>query len=162
MKQNSLILVVFMVFYSQIALSQVQGPLYQVDVRGIPMNCTSHFGEPVAVYLNYQLNNVGVATRQYNGVPAIILNPNVINQFSNIVAQWWFAHECAHHALHPQWNSESNADCFAVKQLVQFGFINHPNQLSAFYNELASLPGSSMGHLPGPVRAQNIASCAIQ
>lgn len=147
---------------SNFAFSQVQGPMYQVNVRGVSMHCTSHFGEPVAIYLNDQLNNIGVATRQYNGVPIIVINPNVTNQFSNLVTQWWFAHECAHHALHPQWNSESNADCFAVKQLVKFGIINHPQQLNAFYYELSSLPGSPMGHLPGSIRAQNIAQCALQ
>ncbi len=126
------------------------------------MNCTSHFGEPVAIYLNYQLNNVGVAGRQLNGAPAIVINPNVTNQFSDLVTQWWFAHECAHHALHPQLNNESNADCSAVKQLVQFGIIYNSQQLNAFYNEISSLPGSPMGHLPGPIRAQNIVQCALQ
>ncbi len=162
MKIINTIITVVVLIIPQISLSQVQGPMYQVNVRGLPMSCTSHFGEPVAIFFNYQLNNVGIATRPFNGAPAIILNPNVTNQYSDTVTQWWFAHECAHHALAPQWNSETNADCFAIKQLVQFGIINNPQQFNAFYQELASLPGSPMGHLPGPVRAQNIEHCAMQ
>lgn len=126
------------------------------------MNCTSYYDEPVAIFLNYQLNNVGVATRQFNGAPVIVFNPDVTDQYSDTVTQWWFAHECAHHALAPQWNSESNADCLAVKQLAQFGIIYNQQQLNAFYQELSTLPGSPMGHLPGPIRAQNIEQCAMR
>jgi hypothetical protein len=141
--------------------AQVTGPFYEVTVRGVPMYCQSYFGEPVAVYLNYQLNNVGVATRQMNGFPVIVINPNVTNWYSDLVTQWWFAHECAHHALPPEMNSESNADCFAVRELRRVGLLFTPAQLNAFVYELADLPGSPMGHLPGPMRAQNIASCAL-
>jgi hypothetical protein len=142
--------------------AQVSGPFFQVNVRGVPMSCQSYFGEPVAVYLNYQLQNVGVASRQMNGAPTIVINPNVTNQFSDLLTQWWFAHECAHHGLPPALNSESNADCFAVRQLRGIGLLYTPEQLNAFAYELWNLPGSPMGHLPGPMRAQNIASCALQ
>ena len=104
MKLSKLILVGLFLSHSQLSTAQVQGPVYEVNVRGVHINCTSHFGEPVAIFLNYQLNSVGIATRQYNGAPVIVLNPNVTNQFSNLVTQWWFAHECAHHALPPQLN----------------------------------------------------------
>jgi hypothetical protein len=154
------VLAVFVPLASPIE-AQVTGPLYQVNVRGVPMYCQSYFGEPVAVYLNYQLDNVGVATRQVNGAPVLIVNPNVTNLFSDLVTQWWFAHECAHHALPPNLNSETNADCFAVRELRRVGLLYTPEQLYAFAYELRNLPGSAMGHLPGPIRAQNIAQCAL-
>jgi hypothetical protein len=158
----TLALIAVLLFVPGLSIAQTHGPMYQVNVRGLPMNCTSYFGEPVAIFLNGQLDNVGIATILYNGAPAIVINPNVTNSFSNVVAQWWFAHECAHHALPPNLNNESNADCFAIKQLVQFGIINMPQQLNAFKQELATLPGSPMGHLPGPVRANHIVQCALQ
>lgn len=125
------------------------------------MNCTSFFGEPVAVFLDYQLDNVGVAHRQFDGTPAIVINPNVTNRYSDLVTQWWFAHECAHHALPPVANNESNADCFGIRELRRIGLLFHPSQLHAFVQELYDLSGSPMGHLPGPIRSQNIAACAM-
>ena len=143
------------------ANSQMTGPHYEVNVRGVPMNCTSFYGEPVAVFLNYQLSDVGIAHRQYGGNPAIVINPNVTNQYSDLVTQWWFAHECAHHALPPQFNSEPNADCFGIRELRRIGLLVYSEQLQAFAAELYNLPGSQMGHLPGPIRAQHIAACAL-
>lgn len=144
------------------AEAQVVGPQFVVNVRGVPMNCRSAFGEPVAVYLNQQLGNVGIASRSNtNGTPYIVINPNVTNQYSDLVTQWWFAHECGHHALPPAANSEVNADCFGIRELRRVGLLNHPAQLESFTYELANLPGSPMGHLPGPLRAQRIAQCAL-
>ncbi len=140
--------------------AQVQGPFYSINVGGLPMNCTNNSGHPVAVYSDTSLNNIGVATRDPNGAPIIVLNPNVMAQYSPIVKQWWFAHECAHHAL-GVWNSETGADCFGARQLVQFGILNNISQLRAFTYELANLPGSPSGHLPGPMRAMAIANCSL-
>ncbi|MFT4978274.1 MAG: hypothetical protein ACI8S6_004182 [Myxococcota bacterium] len=143
------------------AQAQVTGPMYSVNVGGIPLNCRSFAGEPVAIFLNPGLNNIGVASRHNSGAPIIEINPNVINRYSSIVAQWWFAHECAHHAMTPAMNSENNADCFAIRQLRQFGLLQNPTQLQTFYYELSSLPGSSSGHLPGPARVEHITRCAL-
>lgn len=144
------------------ASAQPSGPVYSINVRGIQMNCTSYASEPVELYFDQSLANVGIATRRYGGRPIIVFNPNVTRQFSDLVTQWWFAHECAHHALPPNLNNESNADCFAIRQMRQYGFLRNPNQLATFYYELGNLPGSAAsGHLPGPQRAQNIANCAL-
>lgn len=58
-------------------------------------------------------------------------------------------------------NSEPAADCFAVKQMRAFGILNNPMQLQALAQELSSLSGSPSGHLPGPLRAQNVINCAL-
>ena len=159
MKLMTSILAVTALLCSQVAVAQMQGPMYQINVRGLPMNCTAHTGQPVAIFLNSQLNDIGMAN-YYNGAPVIILNPRVASQYSNMVAQWWFAHECAHHALPPQFNNETYADCYAVQQLVRNGVIRRREQLIAFSQELGALPGSPMGHLPGPYRVRNIINCA--
>jgi hypothetical protein len=161
MKIIALVLASVALLSPQVSRAQLSGPQYLVTVGGLPMSCTSNAGVPVAIFSDPSLNNIGIATTAANGVPMIILNPNVVAQYSPIVKQWWFAHECAHHALGP-YNSEPNADCFGAKQLVQYGILNNLIQLQAFAYELANLPGSLItGHMPGPVRAMAIANCAI-
>lgn len=137
------------------------GPQYQAWIAGVPLTCANWQGIPVQIIANPYLNNVGVAHAGNVGQPVIQLNPQVMNQFSPFVQVWWFAHECGHHALHPSVNSESNADCWGIRVMRNQGLIQWPAQLNAFANELASLPGSPAGHLPGPVRAMNIANCAL-
>ena len=141
--------------------ASVSQPTFVVNVRGVPMSCTSFAGEPVAIILNEQLGDVGMASRSAWGVPVIEINPRVTDRHSDIVAQWWFAHECAHHALHPLMNNETNADCFAVDQLVALGLLDTFDELASFRRELSHLPGSAHGHLPGPARVANIAMCAL-
>ncbi|MGC6500674.1 MAG: hypothetical protein ACON4C_10805 [Henriciella sp.] len=139
--------------------ASAQAGSYTANVRGLPMHCTSYYGEPVLIVSNPELNNVGVAHRIVNGQPVIQLNPNVTHQFSALVAQWWFLHECAHHALAPQMNSETNADCFSIRQLRDLGLLVHPAQIQEFYYQLRNLPGSSSGHLPGPMRVEHMRQC---
>lgn len=123
--------------------------------------CTSHFGEPVQYIQDYNLNNVGIATR-YQGRPIIVINPAILNQFSPLVQQWWLAHECGHHALSPHQNNEVNADCFASRALRDLGFIRSPADLQQVMRELSRLPGNIFtGHLPGPGRARVVMDCVF-
>ena len=110
---------------------------------------------------DYSLNNVGIATR-LQGRPVIVVNPNVLGRFSPLVQQWWFAHECGHHALHPSQNSEVAADCFASRALRDLGFIRSPADLQQVMFELSGLPGNVFsGHLPGPDRARVVMNCVF-
>lgn len=136
------------------------GGMWSVNVAGAPLSCRDYYGTPVRIYVTSGLNNVGIATRTLNGQPIIVLNPNVMARFSPTVQVWWFAHECGHHALGPN-NSETNADCWGIKIMRQQGFLYSYAQLGEFAVQLANLPGSRMGHLPGPQRAQAIAYCAL-
>lgn len=138
-----------------------QVPEYQAWIGGIPLTCTNWQGVPVQIIPSPYLDNVGVAHADAFGRPVIQLNPNVMNQFSILVQTWWFAHECGHHALPPYQNSESNADCWGIRVMRNQGLIQWQAQLNAFAYELANLPGSAAGHLPGPARAANIANCAL-
>ncbi|HEV2082837.1 MAG TPA: hypothetical protein VGR32_10340 [Brevundimonas sp.] len=136
------------------------GGMWQVNIAGVPLSCVDYGGTPVRIYVTNGLDNVGIATRTQQGQPIIVLNPNVFARFSPTVQVWWFAHECGHHALGP-YNSETNADCWGVKVMRQQGLLHSYWQLDQFARELASLPGSPTGHLPGPARAWNIANCAL-
>ncbi|QPQ54013.1 hypothetical protein IC614_06425 [Allosphingosinicella flava] len=134
---------------------------WAVAIGGINMHCNAWDGAAVLIEIDPSINDVGLASRLFNGQPLIELNPNVLAQFSPRVQQWWFAHECAHHALHPSQNSETAADCFGIRRMAAFGILRHPSELQAFAWDLRNLPGTPTGHLPGPVRAQNIALCAL-
>lgn len=161
MKLLAVVLALLALILPRTSEAQVMGPEYLVHVGGLPMSCKTNFGVQVAIYADYSLNNIGIAMTAPNGAPIIVLNPNVMGRYSPIVKQWWFAHECAHHAL-GAWNNETNADCFGAKELVKFGVLNNNSQLQSFVNELANLPGSPQsGHLPGFARAMKITSCAL-
>lgn len=158
--RTALVALTFTAACSQPSVAQVTQS-WVANVRGLPMTCTAFDGTRVLIVRNPYLNNVGVAHRFRSGQPTIELNPNVTLQFSATVAQWWFSHECAHHGLPPGMNSEMNADCFAIRQMRNYGIITSYAQLQAFAVELRNLPGSPTGHLPGPLRAQHIANCAL-
>lgn len=131
-----------------------------LSVSAEPLPCTSFNGIPVPYIANPGLNNVGVAHRMYNGQPVIQINPNIVAPLPEYVRQFWYAHECAHHALHPSQNSEVTADCWAIKAIRNIGIINHPSQIDVLLNYISGLAGSiQTGHLPGPARAQNLYGC---
>lgn len=129
-------------------------------VSADPLPCISFSGVPVPYIPNPMLNNVGVAHTMQNGQPVIVINPNVVSPLPEFVRQFWYAHECAHHALNPMNNSEINADCYAIKALRNYGIISNPQQIGLLLNYISGLAGNSMtGHLPGPARAQSIYAC---
>jgi len=125
-----------------------------------PLPCYSFRGIPVPYISNPNLNNVGVAHTMYNGQPIIQINPNVLGPLPEYVRQFWYAHECAHHALNPLKNSEVNADCYSIKAIRNIGIITHPQQIKTLLNYISTLQGSvQTGHLPGPERAGNLYAC---
>ena len=160
--------VVLCLFFSMMASAAVlAGPPHgytttNPNVRGASMWCSSYDGFKVPFVANYAtpgVGNPGMAARTVNGKPYVYINPNVTDPLPGLIVQFWFAHECAHHALPPQLNSESNADCYAIKNLRNLGLIYNPQQVQWMFQYLSTLPGSMMGHLPGPARAQNIYAC---
>ena len=104
------------------APAMAQGDRYwQVRIAGQVMHCTSWDGMRAVIQYSRRLNDVGHASRLANGQPLVQINPGVVAWVSPVVGQWWFAHECAHHALPPRQNSEEAADCFATRQMVASG-----------------------------------------
>ena len=47
-----------------------------------------------------------------------------------------------------------------IQELRDMGVLNSERQLVEFQQQLSNLPGSPMGHLPGPLRVQNLINCA--
>jgi hypothetical protein len=124
-------------------------------IGGAPVYCTAYTGQPVALVLNWQLNDVG---RAIPGLPPRIeLNPNVLASLTPLMQLFWYGHECAHHVLGPA-NSEINADCWSIKTMRNQGLLT-PSLVPQLQMQITSAPGSVWGHLPGPQRAQLMAAC---
>lgn len=130
------------------------------EAAGAPLPCRAFNGQPVPYIANPNLNNVGIAHMTRNGQRIIQMNPNVVGPLPEYVRQFWYAHECAHHALAPAYNSEIAADCYAIKAVRNLGIIRYRNQVSGLLNYISTLRGSiQTGHLPGPARANNLYAC---
>jgi hypothetical protein len=80
-------------------------------IAGRSLKCGS-----VRNILDPRLPNLGVAAR---GV--VVFNPTLLGRQSDTVRLFVFHHECGHHHVG---GSEMGADCWAVKQGVQAGWLN--------------------------------------
>lgn len=133
---------------------------YSANIAGQTMSCRSWSGQPVKIVRNLSLQNLGQAYSTPDGKPVMELNVAAFSAFSPKVQQWWFSHECAHHQLPPQLNSEKRADCMAIKQVTRRTGGLSDAEAHAFREELRHLPSSSAGHLAGPERAKLVLKCA--
>ncbi|WP_235439101.1 hypothetical protein [Candidatus Rhodobacter oscarellae] len=94
------------------ALAQ-QGPYASVNIGGVPMYCTSRFGQQVPIWIDPSVHGmIGLSTTGPN--PSIQIDPIFFNQIPPLTAQFWFLHECAHQVVG---GDETEADCFAVRNL---------------------------------------------
>jgi len=133
---------------------------FTVRVADTSVSCLNRSGKPVRIVANHNLGTLGRAFNDANGTPTIEMNFGMLNTFSPVLQKWWFAHECAHHQLPPQLNSERRADCLAARQLPKLAGANIPLAAASIGQELSNLPGSTSGHLPGPDRAKLVLKCA--
>jgi hypothetical protein len=125
-----------------------------------PKPCVTAQGYQIPYIADYTLNNVGIATKDANGYPVILMNPNVLQNFPPLAQEFWFAHECAHHVLLPYQNNETNADCYAVRALRYLRLLQNPNAVQQFFSSILGLQGNPWsGHLPGPQRVQAMRIC---
>lgn len=130
-------------------------------IRGVSVSCGSFDGHAVTFAGNrlVQPHGAGVLAARIEGKPYIVANPIVTKQLPDLIVHFLFAHECAHHALSPNLNSEPNADCYAIKKLRDLGLVHDRRQLDELLQLISRLPGSEQGHLFGPNRAAHIYAC---
>ena len=116
-----LILISLLTIVVQLSEASAQGVTYDGcrDFRGI---------EVASVPSN--VNNVAVAALAQNGAPVIYYNPQVLSYFHPVTQEFWYLHECAHHALahtigsaHP-FVREKAADCWAIHTMYRVGALN--------------------------------------
>ncbi len=122
------------------------------DVRGIPVVSTPG-----------PINDVAVARLGPRGEPVIIYNPNVLRWMAPQTRLFWYAHECAHHALghafgaaHPL-EVEQQADCWGIRTLMERGTLSQ-RDLPIIQRDISRSTGD-WTHLPGPRRALNLSAC---
>lgn len=157
MKYAALLSILFGCLLSIASVTQAN-PVYSVNILNRPWNCSFYHGQSVPIFLDPQLNNVGIAT---NTPPYIVLNPIVMNQFSPTMQIFWLAHECVHATYQPMSaneNKEAVADCIAIKQLRQLN-LNRREVEEIAWQTLPLMGGAHTGHLPGPLRVQHILQC---
>jgi len=124
--------------------------------------CADFRGLPVASVLNGGLGDVAMASWAPNGAPVIQYNPNVLVRLSPQTRTFFYAHECAHHALahgirNIPFSQEQEADCWAIQTLVGRGALSL-RDVQAVQNDLSFSPGD-WTHVPGPRRAFNLRAC---
>jgi len=124
--------------------------------------CIDSRGNSVASILDYSINDVAIARLEYN-YPVIRYNPRVLSRMSETTSQFFYIHECAHHALRhtiqmPSLENERAADCWAIRTMQsELGLSRQ--ELRAIQNDIARQGRGDWTHLPGPYRAIDIADC---
>jgi hypothetical protein len=138
-----------------------QGPGGRTLVAGVTLGCADFRGRPVQTYETSGLGDVARSTL-YGRIPVITLDKEVMASLSGKLQIFFYLHECAHHVLGhmfaPQPESEKEADCWSIKTGRDQSYFNLTDVL-AFTNRLASSPGSTRGHLPGPERMAHLLAC---
>ncbi|WP_372886026.1 hypothetical protein [Shimia sp.] len=124
-----------------------------------PATCRAWTGLEVPYIGDAALGTLGGATEDRAGRPIILLNPERLNAFAPLARDFWLAHECGHHALIPDYNTEAEADCFAMRSLRKKK-IRSAAEMQALTEALRALPeGAWDGHAPDAGRIEALAAC---
>jgi hypothetical protein len=125
---------------------------YRPVISGVTFQCTDYLGRPVAFLLDTTLGDVGLAT------PAkIALNPNKLAGMPATLQHFWAGHECAHHTNGAS-DTEPKADCVSIAEGKRAGLFTR-RDVETFEPWFLDQAGSTRGHLPGPLRYQNLLAC---
>lgn len=124
-----------------------------------PATCRAWSGLEVPYMGDASLATLGGASQDRAGRPIILLNPERLNAFAPLAREFWLAHACGHHALIPDYNTEAEADCFAMRTLRKKK-IRAPEQMQALTEALHALPDQAWGaHTPDAARIDALAAC---
>lgn len=130
-------------------------------VRSSGQICHDVRGQQVASIRFDGLRDVAHAVIM-NHVPYIVLNPTRLSTLPPKLQAFFYEHECAHHVLghnyNPTLDSESEADCLAVKVGRDKGLFAREDVLH-FRHWIEPLRGTHRGHLPGQARQKLILQC---
>lgn len=128
--------------------------------------CVDYRGIPVASIADTRVPDVAIATYAPTGEPIIVYNPSALSWLSAPTKLFFYVHECAHHVLghgvsgHPM-TAEQEADCWAIRELVQRRMIS-PAGFQAIQNDIARFGRGDWTHLAGPQRAISLGDCPYQ
>lgn len=142
---------------SILLLIVLNSPVYALTCRDIR-------GAVVADFPDYTINDVAIASLAPDGAPIIRYNPNVLSRMSPQTREFFYAHECGHHALGHNFGTthplarEQAADCFAINKLYELRIFSG-NDIRAVQDDIARFGVADWTHLPGPQRAINLRQC---
>lgn len=126
-----------------------------------PSTCRSWQGMEVPYMGDPSLETLGGAELDRAGRAIILLNPGILNKFPPLAREFWLVHTCGHHALVPEYNTEAEADCFAMRSLGKKK-IRTEEKRDALFEELAALPeGSWPDHQPDAARIDALKVCEL-
>ena len=137
---------------------------FSVSAQVAYEGCVDIRGFAVASIPNYNINDVATAVNLPNGKPVIFYNPNVLASLAPQTRMFFYIHECGHQALGHVINysfpmvKEQEADCFAIRTLVQRGMINNFDK-EVIQKDLWERGRGDWSHLPGPKRSINLDLC---
>jgi len=125
--------------------------------------CVDFRGIPVASIRDSSIQDVAIANIAPNGAPIILYNPHILGMLSAPTRLFFYAHECAHHALaHAVKNipmtREQEADCWGIRTLVSRNMVSG-SDLALIQQDLDAFAPGDWTHLPGRQRAINLQLC---
>lgn len=125
--------------------------------------CFNALNVPVGYFPDPSIPDIAIATTAPNGQPIVLWNPAVTASMHPATIEFFYYHECAHHALgHTLGNyfpgAEAQADCWAKKTMIGLGVLNPPKyQIIAQQLFQNSKPGMDWPN--GAVRVQFLNNC---
>ena len=128
----------------------------------IPLDdCVDRAGRPVRGVVDNSLGWAGAAT-VVNGESIIYWNAKANARADRTTRIFIYLHECGHHRLGHVWKGrggrwEIEAECWAVQQLLERGFIQ-TRHLSRLEEQLGRYPGDPY-HLGGHARMKTLRDC---
>ncbi len=139
----------------------------QINIHGTPFTCTAFNGQTVPIFTGpaaaqaaTQLGGARVDLIPGKGY-MMAINTVMLSQTPPLSAVFVFFHECGHAALHPAQGLQSphaqfNADCWAIKQMVQWGYVQNWSDFEQAVTYLVQIGGL---HGITQARIQKIAAC---
>lgn len=125
--------------------------------------CLNALNVPVSYFPDQTIPDIAIATTAPNGQPIVLWNPTVAASMHPATVEFFYYHECAHHALgHTLGNFgpgiEAQADCWAKQTMIALGVLNPPKyQVIAQQLFQNSKPGIDWPN--GAVRVQFLNAC---
>lgn len=126
-------------------------------------SCFSINNVQVQYYPDPSINDIAVARLAPNGLPVVLWNPNILLSAHPATQEFFYYHECAHHALGHTLGAygpggERQADCWAKQTMIQVGVLTqHKYQIIRQQLMQYSSPGIDWPN--GQVRVAYLDQC---
>lgn len=125
--------------------------------------CFSVQNVPVTYIADSAVPDIAVARTAPNGQPVVLWNPQVTASLHPFTVEFFYYHECAHHALGHTLGAygggaERMADCWAKQTMWQVGVLT-PQKYQVIRQELYTNSRPGMDWPNGAMRVQMLDGC---